>query len=84
MSAGSADASRIESVVREALKSVRPNAGNLDGNTDLTGELGMDSVEVMDMVMEIEDELDISVPVEVLSEARTLNELCAGICKLIG
>ena len=30
---------------------------------------------VMDLVMEIEDELDISVPVEVLAEVQTLNQL---------
>jgi acyl carrier protein len=29
----------------------------------------------MDLVMEIEDELDISVPVEVLAEVQTLNQL---------
>ncbi|MGQ0619045.1 MAG: acyl carrier protein [Panacagrimonas sp.] len=73
----------VEQVVREALKSLRPDAGVVDGRADLTRELGLDSVQVMDMVMEIEDRLDISIPVETLADARTLDQLCAGIARLL-
>lgn len=73
----------VEQVVREALKSLRPDAGVVDGGADLARELGLDSVQVMDMVMEIEDRLDISVPVETLADARTLDQLCVGIVRLL-
>jgi len=36
----------------------------------------------MDLVMEIEDHLDLSIPVETVAQARTIDELCAGILKL--
>ena len=75
-------ASTVEKAVRAALASVRPDAAGIDGATDLTSELGLDSLQVMDMVMEIEDLLDVSVPVETLADARTLDQLCAGIVRL--
>lgn len=77
-------ASTVEQVVRAALESVRPDAAGIAGSTDLTRELGLDSLQVMDMVMEIEDHLDVSVPVELLADARTLDQLCAGILRLKG
>ena len=74
----------VEQVVRQALKTVRPDVGEIAGGADLAREIGLDSVQVMDMVMEIEDHLDISVPVEVLADSRTIDQLVAGIGKLVG
>lgn len=74
----------IEQAVRDALGAVRPGAANLDESADLASEADLDSVEVMDLVMEIEDRLDLSIPVETLSQARTIKELCAGIVALGG
>jgi acyl carrier protein len=76
-------AARVEQAVREALQAVRPGAESVDGAVDLARELGLDSVQVMDLVMEIEDRLDLSIPVETVGDARTLNQLCAGIAKLL-
>jgi acyl carrier protein len=72
----------VEKAVREALKAVRPDIGVIDGGADLMREIGLDSVQVMDLIMEIEDRLDTSVPVELLAEIRTLDQLCAGIVQL--
>lgn len=74
----------VEQAVREALKVVRPDIGTIDGGADLVREIGLDSVQVMDLVMEIEDRLDVSVPVETLADIRTLDQLCAGIIQLAG
>jgi acyl carrier protein len=73
---------KVERAVRDALLAVCPEAGAVDGNANLTNELGMDSVQVMDFIMEIEDRLDISIPIATIGEARTLNQLCAGIRRL--
>lgn len=73
----------VAQAVREALKAVRPEVDQVDGGADLARELGLDSVQVMDLVMEIEDRLDLSVPVEILADARTLDQLCAGIVRLL-
>lgn len=78
------DAAReVEQVVRAALASIRPAAVDLDPDADLAAEAGLDSVEVMDMVMAIEDRLDLSIPVETLSEAHTIRGLCTGILGLM-
>ncbi len=72
----------VEAAIRDALLVIRPAAADLPGDADLAREAGLDSVEVMDLVMEIEDRLDVSIPVETVGQARTINELCAGILPL--
>lgn len=79
-----ASTTAVENAVREALAAVRPNIGTIDGDADLSQEIGLDSMQVMDLIMEIEDRLDISIPVEMLAEIRTLDQLCAGIVQLAG
>lgn len=75
-------AASIEMTIREALALIRPDGGGLDGDADLAQEADLDSAEVMDLIMEIEDRLDISVPVETMAQSHTINELCAGIVRL--
>jgi acyl carrier protein len=72
----------IESTIREALSVIRPAAASLGGDEDLAQAADLDSAEVMDLIMEIEDRLDLSIPVETTAQARTINELCAGIVQL--
>lgn len=45
--------------------------------TDISSDLNIDSVSVMDFVMEVEDKYDIDIPLNLLSETRTLKELTA-------
>ena len=73
---------RVEGAVRDALTAIRPAAAGLDPDADLAAEAVLDSVEVMDLVMAIEDRLDLSIPVETLSQAHTIRGLCAGILAL--
>lgn len=47
----------------------------LGPQTDISTDLNIDSVTVMDFVMEVEDHFDIEVPLNVLSEIRTIAEL---------
>jgi acyl carrier protein len=74
---------RVESVVREALKIAVPDIGIVDGGTHLASELGLDSAQVMDLIMEIEDHLDISIPVATIAEARTLDQLCDSVRRVV-
>lgn len=77
-------ADRVEQVVREALKIACPDIGVVEGGTHLAGELGLDSAQVMDMIMEIEDRLDISIPVAAMADVSTLDELCATVRRVSG
>jgi acyl carrier protein len=74
---------RVEQVVRDALKIAVPDIGIVDGGTHLASELGLDSAQVMDLIMEIEDHLDISIPVATIAEARTLDQLCDSVRRVV-
>jgi acyl carrier protein len=74
---------RVERVVRDALKVAVPDIGVVDGGTHLASELGLDSSQVMDLIMEIEDHLDISIPVAMIAEARTLDQLCDSVRRVV-
>ncbi len=47
----------------------------LNRETDLSADLNIDSVSVMDFIMEVEDKYDIEIPLNLLSETRTLDDL---------
>ena len=47
----------------------------LEPDTDISTDLNIDSVSVMDFVMEVEDHFDIDIPLNVLSETRTMSDL---------
>jgi acyl carrier protein len=47
----------------------------LEPNTDISTDLNIDSVSVMDFVMEVEDHFDIEIPLNLLSETRTISDL---------
>lgn len=50
--------------------------------TDFIADLEADSVAVLDMVMDIEDFYDISIPVNTISETKTVGELVDAIHKI--
>ncbi len=72
----------VETAIARALAEALPELGDVDPDSALTGDLGLDSVQIMNLVMEIEDNLDLSVPVDVLAEVRTINQLTAQLVKL--
>ncbi len=51
----------------------------LTRDTDLVADLEIDSVSVLDIVMDIEDSYDLSIPVNTISETRTIGELVDAI-----
>jgi acyl carrier protein len=53
----------------------------LHADTDISSDLNIDSVAVMDFVMEVEDHFDIEIPLNVVSETRTIGELAAVVEK---
>jgi acyl carrier protein len=64
--------------VQQICKLLEPfnsNGAKLSADTDISTDLNIDSVTVMDFVMEVEDHFDIEIPLNVLSETRTIAEL---------
>ena len=74
------DRATVEAAVRAALETVRRESG--ETKTPAPGELGLDSTQSLQLIMEIEERLDISIPVETLADARTFDQLCTGILQI--
>jgi acyl carrier protein len=47
----------------------------LSFNTDIPAELNIDSVGVLDFIMDVEDKFDIEIPMNVVSETHTIGDL---------
>ncbi|GAB4121048.1 MAG: acyl carrier protein [Wenzhouxiangellaceae bacterium] len=66
--------SLLENIITQ-LKQIKPDAGSLSADTDLVSDLGLDSVQVLEMCTDLEDDLDLSIPVNRLGEVRTAGQL---------
>lgn len=55
---------------------------DINGSSKIVEDLAFDSLAVMNFVMEIEDELDVSVPLDRLAEIRTIDDLAECIVSL--
>lgn len=53
-----------------------------DESSDLVEGLGLDSFKVLDLLLEVEDEFNISVPMNVLTEVRTVKDMATQIHKI--
>lgn len=46
-----------------------------DGSTDIMADTGMDSVAVMDFVLDLEEAFDITIPLDRLSDVRSVADI---------
>ena len=61
-----------------------PQGLEIGEETDMVADLGLDSLKVMKIVESVEDSLDISIPLNILPEVRTVKDFAIQIQKLIG
>ena len=59
----------------ELLQPFNADSVALSLETNITAELNIDSVAVLDLIMEVEDIYEITFPVNLLSEIRTIGDL---------
>jgi acyl carrier protein len=57
------------------LECYRPADVPLTPATELSGDLNIDSIAAMDLIMEIEDKFGIDIPINVVSDLRNLQDL---------
>ncbi|HQU14920.1 MAG: acyl carrier protein [Chromatiales bacterium 21-64-14] len=77
--------SAYDDIVAQVYQGLRPFARNdvaLSEDSELVGDLGLDSVQVMEMLLEIEDRFGISIPVNILAEVVTIRDLASQIERL--
>ncbi|PHS21713.1 MAG: acyl carrier protein [Robiginitomaculum sp.] len=61
---------------------LRTRAGEsaiLGPDTNITRDLGLDSLAIMDFIFDLEDSFDISIPMERIAEVQTLSDLAKSI-----
>ncbi len=75
---------RVEEGVIEVLKNVsrRPIAPTLE--SDLVADLGFDSLQVLEVIAELEDRFDISIPLNDVPATRTVAQVVAQVAQLVG
>ena len=61
--------------ILETLKPLAKKGVNLQETTELVSELGLDSLQVMQILLKIEDHFDISIPLNNLPNIRTVKDL---------
>jgi len=61
-----------------------PQGLQLGEKTDMVSDLGLDSLKVMKIIESVEDSLEISIPLNILPEVRTVEDFALQIQKLIG
>jgi len=72
----------IRQAVYEALGEAAGGAVALSDETRIMGELGLTSVAVLDFVLEIEDRLDIAIPLDRVAGVETIGDLVTRIREL--
>ncbi|MGC8535015.1 MAG: acyl carrier protein [Rhizomicrobium sp.] len=74
----------IRNAIFETLRTSLGKPVDLSDHTNIVNDLGFDSVAVMDFVMEIEDRLDVSVPLDRIAEVETIGDLVSTVRSLKG
>jgi acyl carrier protein len=70
--------------IYEILRAFVPDGQSIREDTDLVADLGLDSLKVMKILETVEDDFDISIPLNILPDVRTVKEFVTQIQKLTG
>ncbi len=66
-------------ILRELSGMVAPyniNQVDITENTNMSEELDIDSVAVMDLIMAVEEKFEISIPINLIYDVRTVGDFC--------
>jgi len=73
----------IETGVIEVLKNVSRRPIDPTPASDLAADLGFDSLQILEVVAELEDRFDISIPLNDVPAARTVAQVVAQVAALV-
>jgi acyl carrier protein len=73
------NATNIEAQIVELLAQRIPAGIHVSAQTQIVGGLGLDSVAILDFIMDVEDRFDISIPLDRVAEVQTIAELSRAI-----
>ena len=76
------DYSSILAELIRVLQSYAKEGQHIAEDSELVAQLGLDSVKIMDLLLRIEDHYDISIPLNILPDIRTVKDLAVELEKL--
>jgi acyl carrier protein len=79
---GGVTRARVVGEICRYLKTYQAGDRPITGSTVITKDLTIDSLAVMDMVMELEDQFDVSIPLSVVAEIYTVDQLADTVLAL--
>ncbi len=71
------------SLVIEMIRPLAPQGRQVDERTDLVSDLEFDSLKVMSLIERVEDRFDISIPLNVLPDIRTVRDFTVQLQNLL-
>jgi acyl carrier protein len=73
----------VESEVISVLKTVNPMAIDVTPDSDLVTDLGFDSLQIMEVIAELEDRFDVSIPLNDMPSTRKVSQIVARVTALV-
>lgn len=73
------DRGRIEAEIIAMLSARVPQGVQVSSETQILRGLGLDSVAILDFIMDLEDRFDVSIPLDRVAEVQTIAELSGAI-----
>lgn len=77
------DSQKMLSDVMAFIAPLVPEGQQLTPETDLVADLGFDSLKVMKLLEDVEDSYDISIPLNILPEIRTVGDFCEQLKRIL-
>ncbi len=77
------NADNIRADVIAALTKLLPRPVALHGDTHIVQDLGLDSLAIMNFMLEIEDRFDISIPLDRAADIATIDDLVQAVASLV-
>lgn len=77
------DRGRIEAEIITMLSGRVPQGVQVTSETQILRGLGLDSVAILDFIMDLEDRFDVSIPLDRVAEVQTISDLSGAIDKLM-
>ena len=78
-----AQGEKIEETLEEILAGSLDSSVGLASDTNFVTDLGLESIQVLEFVMEVEEHFDIAIDMESLSDVHTIGELAKVVAGLI-
>ena len=72
----------IMQLLCDRLSSMTNTGVQVTAETNLISQLSIDSIKLLNLIMEIEDEFDISIPINALTDVQTVQQLADLVHKI--